>query len=207
MKVWEGTAWQTLFGTPAFYDSFGVNASPDTLNRFALSSPASLFNHEGGGHRLVINKKETADQSSILFRTGFSGRHELLSDEKDDFVFKVSPDGVEFSEAIKIEGSSADTIIENLKFPDFWQWYSSTTLIVSPSNGQNEICVFDMTSQNPETAYNTLTGEFTAPKTGLYLLTVSFNTQGNSPFNCDVEVNGVAVSRIQFFPNNFFSFE
>ncbi|MGJ8560378.1 MAG: DUF2793 domain-containing protein [Litorimonas sp.] len=203
LKVWSGDAWRTLFGPTAVHDRFGINATADAQNRFTLSSSASLFNHEGGGHRLTINKKEMGDQSSILFQTGFSGRNEILSDENDDLVFKVSSDGAQFLDAMKIDGSSAETTIDRLKFPDFWRWYSTTTITVSPPNGQNEICVFDAASHNPGSAYNFQTGEFTVPKTGLYLLNVNFNTEGNSPLKCSVLVNGLSVSLIQFFPNNF----
>lgn len=202
-KVWQGDTWQTIFGATVTHEMCGINATADAQNRLSLSSPSSLFNHEGSGHRLTINKKEVVDQSSILFQTGFSGRSEISSDQNDDFVLKVSTDGTQFIEALKIDNSTAETTIDGLKFPGFWRWFSTTTLIVSPSVGKNEVCIFDMASHNPASAYNKQTGEFTVPKAGLYLLNVSFNTEGNSPFNCDVEVNGVAVSRIQFFPNNF----
>ena len=34
----------------------GVNATADTTNRLAVSSPASLFNHEGAGRQLKVNR-------------------------------------------------------------------------------------------------------------------------------------------------------
>ncbi|MEP3656148.1 MAG: DUF2793 domain-containing protein [Litorimonas sp.] len=203
LKVWRGDTWQAIFGASVSHERLGINAAADTQQRFAVSSPSSLFNHEGNGHRLTINKNNDTDHSSILFQTGFSGRHEIASDANDDFVFKVSSDGGDFSEALKIDGQSAETTIEKLKFPDFWRWYSSTTLIVRPTNGQKEVCILNTASHNPGSSYDGQTGEFTTPKTGLYLLGVNFNTEGDVPFNCDVEVNGIAVSRIQFFPNNF----
>lgn len=80
----------------------GVNATADTTDRLSVSSPASLFNHEGAGHQLKINKAAAGNTGSVLFQTGFSGRAEFGLAGDDDFHVKVSADGSAWSEALVI---------------------------------------------------------------------------------------------------------
>jgi len=84
----------------------GVNATADTTNRLKVSSPASLFDHEGAGHQLKINKDEATDTASVLFQTGYSGRAEFGLAGDDDFHVKVSPDGSAWHEALVIDRAS-----------------------------------------------------------------------------------------------------
>ena len=89
--------------TPIDPVTLGVNATADTTNRLALSSPASLFNHEGNGHQVKINKNSASDTASFLFQDGFSGRAEIGLTGDDDFHFKVSPDGSAWFDSIRID--------------------------------------------------------------------------------------------------------
>lgn len=84
----------------------GINAAADAGNRLALSSAASLFSHEGAGHRLKVNKAAAADTASVLFQTDYSGRAEFGLAGDDDFHVKVSADGAAFTEAMVIERTS-----------------------------------------------------------------------------------------------------
>lgn len=84
----------------------GVNATADATNRLSVSSPASLFNHEGAGHQVKINKASAAHTGSVLFQTGFSGRAEFGLTGDDDFHVKVSPNGSGWTEALLINKSS-----------------------------------------------------------------------------------------------------
>ena len=81
----------------------GVNATADTTNRLSVSSPASLFNHEGAGHQVKVNKNAAGDTASFLFQTNFSGRAEMGTTGDDDFHFKVSPDGSTWKDALQID--------------------------------------------------------------------------------------------------------
>src|SRR5690606_696123 len=81
----------------------GINATADTTNRLAVAGPASLFNHEGGGHQVKINKHSASDTASLLFQNGFSGRAEMGLAGDDDFHFKVSPDGATWLDSIRID--------------------------------------------------------------------------------------------------------
>lgn len=84
----------------------GVNATADTTNRLSVSSPASLFSHEGEGHQLKINKDTAGDTASVVFQTAFSGRAEFGLAGDDDFHVKVSPDGSTWHEGLVIDRSS-----------------------------------------------------------------------------------------------------
>jgi hypothetical protein len=102
--AWDGAAWVLAGGgsvnpTPLV----GINATADATNRLSLSSPASLFNHEGAGHQLKINKSAAADTASLLYQTGFSGRAEMGLSGDDDFHVKVSADGTTWTEAIVVD--------------------------------------------------------------------------------------------------------
>lgn len=114
--VWDGTSWLPLAtgtggGGPGPNPALlGINASADISNRLAVSSPASLFSHEGDGHQLKINKALASATASTLYQNGFSGRAEIGLTGDDDFHFKVSADGDTWHEAIVIaRGTGAVT--------------------------------------------------------------------------------------------------
>lgn len=85
---------------------FGINASADLVNRLVVASQSSLFNHDGAGHQLKLNKAGSADTASMLFQTGYSGRAELGLAGDDDLRVKVSADGAIWFEALTIASSS-----------------------------------------------------------------------------------------------------
>lgn len=71
----------------------GINASHDATNRLAVAAAATLLSHEGGGHRLMVNKAASAETASLLFQTAASGRAEMGTTGTDAFAIKASPDG------------------------------------------------------------------------------------------------------------------
>jgi hypothetical protein len=103
--------------TPINPATFGVNATADVTNKFAVGSAASLFNHVGtGGHQIKINKAAVTDTASFLFQTAFSGRAEIGLTGDDDFHFKVSPNGTAFNEAILINKTTGAVTFPNSVF-------------------------------------------------------------------------------------------
>jgi hypothetical protein len=88
---------------------FGVNTDADDTNRLAVRSDAALFTDidaaDGGSGdmRVIVNKEADADTATFLFQSGFSGRAEIGLAGDTDFVFKVSPDGTAWNEAIRID--------------------------------------------------------------------------------------------------------
>jgi hypothetical protein len=106
--VFTGTGWEELPPPRMLTEimTVGVNATADAGNRLAVASPASLFDHEGGDHRLKVNKAAQTDTASLLFQDGYSGRAEMGLAGSDDFAVKVSPDGANWVEAMRIDRSS-----------------------------------------------------------------------------------------------------
>lgn len=90
---------------------FGVNTSADATNRLAVKADATLFSHDDvtpgtGDMRQKLNKQAAANTVSQLYQNGFSGRAETGLIGDDDFVFKVSPDGTTWYEALRLDRNS-----------------------------------------------------------------------------------------------------
>jgi hypothetical protein len=103
----DGEGWVDVVGSalnPALL--VGVNTSADATNRLAVSAPATLFSHDGGDHRVKINKAAAGDTASLVFQTAYSGRAEFGLAGGDDFSVKVSADGAAWTEALRVD---ADT--------------------------------------------------------------------------------------------------
>lgn len=117
--IWRGTQW-TEFGTGGSldisalsFDIFGINGTADNYNRLVLNSDASLFNHNGAGHQLKINKAAAPDTASLLFQDNFSGRAEMGLAGDNDFSIKVSVDGAEFKSAMTVDQESGEAHFPN----------------------------------------------------------------------------------------------
>lgn len=81
----------------------GVNTNADATNRLAVRSPASLFDQEAGDHRIKVNKAAAGNTASLVFQSGYSGRAEFGLAGDDDWHVKVSPDGIGWTEALKVD--------------------------------------------------------------------------------------------------------
>jgi Protein of unknown function (DUF2793) len=103
---WSGSAWAPVTGSINPTPLVGVNATADATNKLAVASDAVLFNHNGTGTQVKLNKAALANTASFLFQTGFSGRAEIGLTGDDSFHFKVSPDGTTFKDAIIIDKTS-----------------------------------------------------------------------------------------------------
>jgi hypothetical protein len=109
--VFDGLAWKTPSEGPLSVTRLGVAATADATNRLAVSAPATLLNHAGGGHQLKLNKATLADTASLLFQTGFGGRAEMGTAGTDDFSIKVSPDGAAFYTGVEIDAGSGQVTL------------------------------------------------------------------------------------------------
>jgi len=105
----DGTRFVEAAASPNGARMFGINATADTANRLAVSSPAVLFNHAGNGHQVKINKNAAADTASILFQTGFSGRAEFGLTGDNDFRVKISANGTQWRDAVVMAGNGNTT--------------------------------------------------------------------------------------------------
>lgn len=87
----------------------GINSVADTVNRLAVRSNASLFDHEGLGHQLKINKAEETATASCLFQSAYVGKAEMGLTGSDDFNLKISSDGVEFTTVMTVKTDTGFT--------------------------------------------------------------------------------------------------
>ena len=140
---------------------FGINTPADEVNRLALASAASVFTHDGAGHRLKINKAAAADTGAVLFQTGWSGRAEFGLSGDDDFHLKVSPDGSTWFEGLAIARATGTVRLPlgRLAFP----------ATQSPSADPNTLDdyregswtpVFTGSSSNPTVTYDVQVGQY-----------------------------------------------
>jgi len=104
--VFDGGGWDYPTLHLQNLTSLGINTTADSTNRLAVSATASLFNNDGAGHQLKINKAGSADTASVLFQTGWSGRAEIGLAGNDDFSFKISADGSSFDTALTLENDT-----------------------------------------------------------------------------------------------------
>ena len=101
--VFDGAAWVPEQPNLQNLDGIGVNAASDAINRLVVSSQATLFNHEGAGHQLKINKATVTDTASLLYQTGFSGRAEMGLTGSDAFSIRASADGSTWNTGLSLD--------------------------------------------------------------------------------------------------------
>jgi hypothetical protein len=109
LLVFLSGGWASALGSLAVLEALtrlGVNATPDLVNRLAVASEAVLFNHDGAGVQVKLNKATAGDTASLLFQRGFSGRAEFGLAGVDDFSLKVSADGASWTPALAVDAAT-----------------------------------------------------------------------------------------------------
>lgn len=106
IKVWNGSDWIDPPVNTQNLTGVGITTSSDSTNRLAVRSPATLLTHEGGGHQLKINKAGAGDTASLLFQSNWTGYAEMGLSGSTEFSIKVSPDGGNWSEALRIDATT-----------------------------------------------------------------------------------------------------
>ena len=94
-------AWRGL--APSQLAQLGIATSADAVNRLAVSAPATLLTHDGGGHQLKINKASDADTASLLFQSNWTGHAELGLAGETAFALKLSSDGTSWSQVLRAD--------------------------------------------------------------------------------------------------------
>lgn len=112
--------WQSLitYGGTALA-KLGINATADFSNRLAVAAAGTLLTHDGGSHRLTVNKAASGDTASLLLQDGFSGRAEIGLVGDDALHVKISADGLAWMEALSISQTSGAISLPRgqLRFP------------------------------------------------------------------------------------------
>ncbi|WP_176441068.1 DUF2793 domain-containing protein [Oceanicola sp. 22II-s10i] len=105
LRVWTGSVFAPVPNAEQA-DLLGLNATADSATRLAVAAAGSLFSHDGGDHRLTVNKAAPGDTASVVFQTGWSGRAEFGLAGGDDFSVKVSADGSAWTEGLRIDAAT-----------------------------------------------------------------------------------------------------
>jgi hypothetical protein len=110
--AYDGTFWLDAIAlgiNPA--SMVGINTTADATNRLSVKSQAVLFDNQGSGQQVKINKAAAGDNASLLFQTGYSGRTEFGLAGDDDWHVKVSADGSAWTEALKVSRSDGRVLL------------------------------------------------------------------------------------------------
>lgn len=109
---WNGSSWAGASGTATALQNLallGLGTAADAENPFAAKVNkalwAALSTEEGGSGdlRYTLNKQSPANVLSLLMQSNWSGRAEIGLAGDDDLSFKVSADGSQWKEALKID--------------------------------------------------------------------------------------------------------
>jgi len=106
LRVYSAGVWGPAKVGMDDLEGVGVNATADVTNRLSVASPATLFNNEGQGHQIKVNKAASADTASLMFQTNWTGHAEMGLTGSDDFAIKVSADGTTWATGLVIEAAT-----------------------------------------------------------------------------------------------------
>jgi hypothetical protein len=101
LRVFTGAGWELYLPPLQNLAAIGINTTAEGVNRLAVAAPATLFSHDGGDHRLKINKAGAADTASLVFQSGFDGCAEIGLAGELNLSFKVS-DGAVWRDALVV---------------------------------------------------------------------------------------------------------
>lgn len=109
--TWTGSSWDITGVTVGLLNGgiglLGINwATADTTNRLSINSAGALFNHDGAGHTLTMNKAAVGDTLAVSMQTGFSGRALVGLIGNDNLGIRVSANGSTWFDALVFTGSS-----------------------------------------------------------------------------------------------------
>jgi hypothetical protein len=111
--IWVAIAGNGANGVP----QIGVNASADAVNRLAVSAPASLFNHDGNGHQVKLNKAAAGETASLLYQSNWIGHAETGLAGDNHWRVKVSPNGTDWIDALLVDNASGDVTTAGAVLP------------------------------------------------------------------------------------------
>lgn len=115
LAVFDGEDWQGFSsGGGNVFAELGVGTSPDEANPFAAKLNAALWtareDSEGGSGdlRYTLNKEGPENVLSLLFQSGWQGRAEMGLVGDDDVQLKVSDDGENWKEALRVDRETGE---------------------------------------------------------------------------------------------------
>lgn len=110
--VWSNAAWIPVTSQSDFMQ-VGINTNADEINRLSVKSDAVLFDHQGAGTQIKLNKSQPAEVGSIIFQTDYSGRVEIGTIGAEDLLVKTSADGAFWINAMSVSSVSGKVTFPN----------------------------------------------------------------------------------------------
>jgi hypothetical protein len=83
--------------------AIGINTQPDYINnKLTVKSDFSLFTSETGDVKINVNKNFPSSTSSFIFQTEWKGKAEFGLVGGNNFILKVSDDGINWIEVFEV---------------------------------------------------------------------------------------------------------
>jgi hypothetical protein len=187
LKVFSSGNWRGTLPASAGFSMLGVSATPDDINRLAVSSSASLFNHAGNGHQIKVNKASATDTASLLFQSAFTGHAEMGLAGENAFSIKVS-DGTNWKTGISVHPAGH---VSRPNQPAMRAYRSGTAFL--PVDGQQSGFTHIGPDQGGFTLGDTLAGggsRIIVPVGGLYLACLTVRSLSSSGHVTTLAANG-----------------
>jgi hypothetical protein len=172
LLAYNGSGWSELpLPSAPQFSRLGVNASADDTNKFAISSDAVLFNHNGGDQRVKLNKAASGNTASLLYQSNWQGKAEIGLAGSDQLSIKVCDDSGHWTTALAI---SPEGYVKQPARPAATARFASSTLNVS----NDQITGFDVLAISQggiilHTAIGGASGQsLKIPTTGIYLVSL-----------------------------------
>ncbi|MEO0545054.1 MAG: DUF2793 domain-containing protein [Pseudomonadota bacterium] len=181
--VFDGAQWSTVNGAVT---AFGINASADAVNRLAVKSDAVYFSHDDvtpgtGDVRMTLNMANASNTASITLANNWVGHAEIGTSGGTDFNVKVSPNGSDWQNALRIDASSGKVSMPlglSVQHLQAFKDVTTQTLTVSEAalanwDGEHTFLGDDLT-------WNAALGECSIGRAGLYMTTFMVSTEISS---------------------------
>ncbi|WP_210485634.1 DUF2793 domain-containing protein [Microvirga antarctica] len=109
LLVFNGTRWRDFVDGQGAFRLLAVGTNPDEGNPLSAKLNATLFTAKSTGEggtgdlRFVLNKESPGNVLSQLYQTGYGGRAETGLIGNDDFGIRVSTDGAQWRDALRVD--------------------------------------------------------------------------------------------------------
>ncbi|MEM1366146.1 MAG: DUF2793 domain-containing protein [Pseudomonadota bacterium] len=184
--TFDGTQWATRL-TDVNTSTLGINATADTTNRLAVSSPAILFTHDGDDQRVILNRASASDVASVQFQANYSADSEIAVSGDGSLAIK-NKIGTALTETIAVHGGNG--AISMPQQPAFQVNMGTGAQTIT---GMDTVVPFQLTVFDRTGAWKAASNAFVAPVPGIYLLRAGFFTFANtSEARLAFGVNGTA---------------
>lgn len=114
--VFNNETWMVASNSTDNLTQVGVNADSDETNRLTVKSDAVLLSHDdvspgNGDMRLVLNKASDENIAGIVFQNQYEGRAEITLGSEEDLSFRVSEDGSNWYDAMRIDSQNKNIVL------------------------------------------------------------------------------------------------